>query len=310
MLSLQGRDTIWLVADRRLSFGQRRPPRDDAVKILILETTDGRAILGYAGLGATQRGMEPSAWMSAVLRGRSGLTLEQSLSVLFDAASRELPAHLVGMPEGQQQHLVVGHAFIRDVGRRYYQIGHLLENGAFGAGAHHVVMSDAANRPPRLGLAGTGGLWLAAQTDWQRSLLSLANGNDKGKVSDEAVADRLAELNARASRQRSLRNTVGSRSIVVWRRRPGLDKTRSGGGQLFYDGVERAEQSSPIPLISNGADLNALFAAIMPVIITRGERRRTARERGDKLPDDSEELSEQLNAATKGLPEGPDPKLR
>jgi hypothetical protein len=52
ILTVNGRETIWLFADRRLSY-ERQKPKDDARKILCLDTDDGVAILGYAGLGAT-----------------------------------------------------------------------------------------------------------------------------------------------------------------------------------------------------------------------------------------------------------------
>jgi len=85
--TVNGPETIWLLADRRLSYKHKRP-RDDARKIMCLETSDAVALIGYAGLGATARGTEPADWMSAVLRGRN-LPLEQSLGVLTDALKRE-----------------------------------------------------------------------------------------------------------------------------------------------------------------------------------------------------------------------------
>ncbi len=36
---------------------------------MLLDTTDGTAVLAYAGLGATAAGTEPSDWMSATLNG-------------------------------------------------------------------------------------------------------------------------------------------------------------------------------------------------------------------------------------------------
>lgn len=86
VLTVNSRESIWLLADRRLSF-KARMPRDDARKVMFLETTDGVAILGYAGLGATALGTEPADWMSAVLRGRN-LPLEQCLGALAEAMKR------------------------------------------------------------------------------------------------------------------------------------------------------------------------------------------------------------------------------
>lgn len=53
VLGALSRDTAWLVADRRLSYGRGIPPIDDAVKVMIVEAVDAVAGLGYAGLGAT-----------------------------------------------------------------------------------------------------------------------------------------------------------------------------------------------------------------------------------------------------------------
>jgi hypothetical protein len=54
VVTVNGPETIWLVADRRLTF-RGRVQRDDARKVMFLETADGVSILGYAGLGATSR---------------------------------------------------------------------------------------------------------------------------------------------------------------------------------------------------------------------------------------------------------------
>jgi len=89
IVTVNSPETIWLMADRRLT-ANRRLIKDDARKAMFLETTDGVAILGYTGLGATTRGTEPADWMSNVLRGRNW-PLELSLGALADAAQRELP---------------------------------------------------------------------------------------------------------------------------------------------------------------------------------------------------------------------------
>src|SRR4051812_29706931 len=110
--------TIWLMADRRLSK-RGRTPQDDARKVLFLETIDGVAILGYAGLGATARGTEPSDWMSRVLRGRNW-TLEQSLGAIADAMQKELPPHLRFVSPGNVSvHHVIVPAFVGSLPRLY-----------------------------------------------------------------------------------------------------------------------------------------------------------------------------------------------
>jgi len=87
--------SIWLLTDRRLSYDDGSHI-DDARKLLVLETTDGIALLGYDGLGATVLGIEPGDWMSRVLRGRN-IGLEKSLSVLTRAVRGKLPRHQLGL---------------------------------------------------------------------------------------------------------------------------------------------------------------------------------------------------------------------
>ena len=94
IVTVNGPEAIWLVADRRLT-GRRGPIRDDARKLMFLETDDGVAILGYAGLGATARGTEPADWMSAVLRG-----MGKSTSRLLPKSPESV--HIVGRADSVQ----------------------------------------------------------------------------------------------------------------------------------------------------------------------------------------------------------------
>jgi hypothetical protein len=104
VIAVTSRDSIWLVADRRLSWPGGF--EDGAVKQTILETHDGGiALLGYAGLGKTHAGTQPSEWMAALLRGRN-LPLDQTLEVLADAVRRELPRHI-----GEGEHTILVPAF-------------------------------------------------------------------------------------------------------------------------------------------------------------------------------------------------------
>ncbi|HEX2873078.1 MAG TPA: hypothetical protein VHP33_17570, partial [Polyangiaceae bacterium] len=65
-VGIAGEESIWLMVDRRLTAN--KPPvngryevlTDDATKLLVLDATDGVALLGYSGLGLTVGGMEPS----------------------------------------------------------------------------------------------------------------------------------------------------------------------------------------------------------------------------------------------------------
>src|SRR6476646_4016573 len=117
VLAVNTPETIWLLADRRLS-APGRPPRDDARKVMELGATDGLALLGYAGLGATALGTEPGDWMVNVLRGRN-LPLEQSLAVLADAIKAKFPSHLMKVRGAPPVHNVVATTFIGDEVRLY-----------------------------------------------------------------------------------------------------------------------------------------------------------------------------------------------
>jgi hypothetical protein len=113
VLAIAGKESIWLLTDRRLS-APGRSPRDGARKILVLETSDGVALLGYTGLGLTKAGTEPSEWMKAVLRGRN-LPMDTSIRVLAEAMGRQLPPHMLGMPA----HAVIAPAFLDHHPRQY-----------------------------------------------------------------------------------------------------------------------------------------------------------------------------------------------
>ena len=118
VVAVTGEKSIWMSTDRRLSFRHRKP-KDDARKLLILETTDGVAMLGYAGLGSTARRTEPSDWMARVLRGRN-LPLLQSLAVLADAVRIKLPRHLETVRDDDASaHFVIIPAFLNGEPRLY-----------------------------------------------------------------------------------------------------------------------------------------------------------------------------------------------
>jgi hypothetical protein len=262
---VHNRDTLWIVADRRLSYGGHRPPIDNAVKIMDLETVDGHGVLGYAGLGATPRGTQPSDWMSAVLRGRGGLSFEQSLGILSAAANSELPRHLLAIPGSFRSHSIIVPAFVRNVGFRLYSIDNLIQSET---GQHwyrytrYEVHSECGPRPVRIALGGTGGLYLHRTREvWQRALLSLVKAHGCGKVTDYRVADELARLNWET--HHAVRDgTVGPRCIVVWRRRPDAEHA-PGSGHQFYTGTERDAQTDAIPTIANGMDVRSIGGVLM-----------------------------------------------
>ena len=64
--------------------------------------------------------------MSTALRGRGGMTFEQTLGVLADAATRELPEHLASVQGGR--HSIDIQAFIRGIGSRVYTIDNVVNH--------------------------------------------------------------------------------------------------------------------------------------------------------------------------------------
>jgi hypothetical protein len=295
ILAVRGRKSIWLLADRRLS---RRGQlwKEDARKVMFLDTTDGAAILGYAGLGATQGGTEPSDWMSAALRGRN-FTLEQSLVALAEAMKKQFPRHMFRLPS----HTVLVPAFLGGESR-LYTIGLALtpDRKSYASGCTRVVnrMPPATSRPPPIVMTGSGGLYLSQQKDqtWRHSLLRLVRANDRGQESPHAVADRLAKLNKKV--HDGIRDkSVGPNCIVAWRHRNG------GGEHQFYTGTIRDTSLPALPTIATGIDVRALVALEMPHMIKIFEARRAGKPAEEPNKDE-------INARLARLPDKPDENLR
>jgi len=308
VVAVTRRDSIWVVADRRLSKAGR-PSKEDARKVMFLETTDGVAILGYAGLGATAQGTEPADWMSAVLRGRN-LTLEQSLQVLADAMQRELPRHLIGMPgDGPSAHHVIVPAFLGKE-PRLYTIDLVLapdrRSYRFRYTRHVYKPQEAVSSTPWIAMGGSGVPYLLQVKTWKRSLLQVVRANDRGVVSARGVANRLAKLNndVHLAATDKSDNSVGPHCIVAWRfRKNGVHK--GGGAHEFYTGEKRdtSSQPSPIPSIANGRDMSAFLEVLAPYMLKQILALR-AGERAQELDND------EINAALARLPDKPDEKLR
>jgi hypothetical protein len=267
--SVNGPETLWLVADRRLSY-ENQLPKDDARKIMVLETTDGVAILGYAGLGATAAGVEPADWLSANLRG-TNLLLERSLGLIADAMKDQFPAYVLQLPGNG----VAGHTFLIPAflggEPMLYTIDLVFDperkNCKFRYTRH--VAQHAAPAPPhtwRLAVAGSGGFRLSQERKWRRDLLHLVNAHDKGRITAHAVADYLASLNHEVHLREP---TVGPCCIVVWRyKRGGVHKTSSA--QQYYTGTNRDLSSPALPTVACGWNVEAFANALMPQVMDMG----------------------------------------
>jgi len=304
IVTANGRESIWLLADRRISW-KGRAPKDDARKVMFLETTDGVAILGYAGLGATALGTEPADWMSAVLRGRN-FPLEQSLGVLAEAMKEQFPRHMRMMPGNLGPgHNVIVTAFLGNEARLYtIDLAFASDRKSYQfRWTRHVgdKPTPAAAKTPRLGIAGSGALYLIRDKRWIRSLLRLVRANDRGQVSSHAVADHLANLNNQVHLGVTDKS-VGPRCIVGWRNRRGGIHI-SGGGHQFYTGTTRDGTSLPLPSIARGMDIHGLVRLLMPQMSEMSEALRIGRPANVFNTD-------KLNADLARLPDKPDEKLR
>lgn len=301
-LSLVGPESLWTVVDRRLTAGTRTV-RDDARKIMFLETKDGVAILAYAGVGATGAGTEPADWMSAVLRGRDW-PLEDSLRALAEALRRQMPRHLATLARsGSAAHHVLVAAF-HEGAARLYTIGLAVDHRESEIAFRHtrwvVGHEGDSSRTPRFGLAGSGASVLAKDPLWQRQLLRLVKAHDRRLIRPTVVADAFARINLHVANALA-DGTVGPRCIVAWRhRKQGVHK--GGGGHQCYTGTERESNTPSLPMIGSGMDVQAITGAIMPLMMKQLANLR----RGATPPVDGSAINEVLSR----LPETPDETLR
>ncbi len=254
-----------MLTDRRLSDPAGNPLAEDARKVMNLETRDGGiALLGYAGLGRTPGSLEPSEWMSAVLRGRNW-PLVDCLNALAVAAKRELVPYL---SRGLQGHQIIVPAFLdekpvlftivvrRDGNKLGFQFSRITKDGT------------PEGRTPRVMVTGSGAEYLIKDKRWLRPLLRHVNAPERGVLSPQKVADCLAQLNVDVSNHTP---TVGPDSIVVWRYRK-QGRFGGGGGHQFYTGPERrSEGSGMIPTIGNGMDVAAISEMMMRHIMSQGD---------------------------------------
>jgi hypothetical protein len=303
VLTINGPDTIWMLADRRISFANR-PPKDDSRKMMMLETTDGVAMLGYAGLGSTAGGTEPADWMSAVLRGRN-VPLEQCLGELSSALQRQFPRHLAALPvRFGAAHSVLVPAFLNDEPRLYsIDLAFAPDRKSYSFRyTRHVVGPVPSDPPrtPRMSLAGSGTAYLLRDKRWIRELLRLVRACDAQRIAPQVVADFLAVMNNRVSLG-TLDNSVGPRSIVVWRHRKGSAR-KGGGAHQFYNGIEREGDSGVLPTLGNGMDIQALIRATMPLMMAQMSSLKEGREAPEMDRD-------AINAALAKLPDQPDETL-
>lgn len=260
ILTVNGPETIWLLADRRLS-GRRIV--DDAHKVLRIGANNGSALVGYAGLGATPAGTQPADWMSAVLRGRK-LTIEESLNNLARVVKEQLPRHLARLPRqvlpgqmflipafvsGRVRLLTIDVVLTQD--RRSFQFKYSTQIVPYKGrlSKHHI--------PPAIAATGSGATKLPGGTSWVREILRLVRACDRGHVSHKTVATHLASINRSVHERDPL---VGPRCTVAWIPGP---KQSSGSDHYEFTGTAIDSSQSALPSILGGFDTKAISNALM-----------------------------------------------
>lgn len=256
-----GKKSIWMMADRRISFAQY-PARDDARKIVKLETFDGSALLGYAGLGCTELGSEPSDWMANCLHG-ANLSLENSLTILSIAAFNHLPKHLSALRlAGDTTHSICIAALCENE-PRFYSIDLARANGqalyCTRFVRHSAALHGTKSNGPRVSVCGSGQQHLVKDSRWARDLLNLIKAHEAGRISAQTVASSFSQINLRVARSE---RTVSENCIVAWQYASG------GGSQATYDGpidsaTERNKSNRSFSLIgSNGTKFTTFYGQI------------------------------------------------
>ncbi len=303
VVAVSGPESIWLLTDRRLSYKDRKP-KEDGRKLLLLATTDGVALLGYAGLGATGAGVEPSDWMERVLRDRNH-PLVDSLLVLTDAVGRKLPPHIETLKmKGVPFHNIIIPAFHQGK-PKLYTIDLFRPPGS----THYLCRLTPREQEkqlqfglnsPLLAIGGSGAAPLYKDQKWIRVLRKVVEAHDRGRISPQAVALHLAHLNHKVHLAMDSKDkSVGPRCIVAWRFRKG------GGEHVFFSGVERENNPTDfgfLPTIANGMPLNNAIKVAMPHLMKGFEAFR--RGESPKLEWDK------INAELALFPDGPDETIK
>jgi len=299
VLGVYGPKSIWLLTDRRLSC-RGRPHREDARKMMFLEATDGVALLGYAGLGATALGTEPADWMARVVRGRD-LPLEKCLGVLADAIQRKFPTHLAAL---RSPHHVIVPAFLRKEGRLYSidLVPPANKDRYLFRYTRHVIDQELkfGHVARRVVVGGSGAsVLMADKQKWARELVRIVGAHDHGRVSARAVADYIAGINNRVylELEKAGDCSVGPHSVVAWRLQEG------GGGHQFFDRLHRDDNPAAphLPTVVTGMDLNGILQVMMPHMMKNFEAVRLGG------PDEMDK--DAINAELARLPHTPDETL-
>lgn len=303
ILAATGKKSIWVLADTRLTYG-RGVFSDSGEKLLRLETSDGVAILGYAGLGATSEGTQPSTWMANVLRGRN-VPLEHALSFLATAAKSQLPPHLTHInSQTGPFHAIVAAAIVAGEPRIYtirLQVSD--DRRALGFEFNRELQRKPGSNyrfTPRFVATGSGALAIPAPSTDLDLLKKLIHRAERRQQRPQTVASFMARMNQKASKLVADK-TVGKRCMVAWHIHRNGDEQESG--LVAFNGTLRERRSYKIQTIQRGTDINALISLVWDHL---NDQYRSAGNNWKGVRIDEEKFNE----STRLLPRDPDENLR
>lgn len=282
LISVAGQRAVWLSADRQLSQ-DGVPVKDDACKVLWLDTADGQSILAYTGLGATGKGTELSAWMGRVLRGRD-LPLAESLIALAQAMERSLPPHL-------DNSLPRHHLAVASVLRSSTVLSSidLHWNGS----RYEVTIGKPEKRvpgqPPIIRFEGSGSRHI--NSGHRMAISKVVRDHEKGKASDQDVMQVLADTNEAMA---AADTSVSASCIITSRLKP-------GGGSVHFHGLPQRE-GEHVPSIGHGTDWGTFIGMVAPEMFKQGIG---LLGKGPAYEPDIDAIVDRFNR----LPDGPDETL-
>jgi hypothetical protein len=298
-------DEVWFLADRRLSRANNTY-RDDATKIFELTATDGWMLVGYAGLGLTIHGTEPSAWLASSLRCMK-LTIERALHYIADAMKIHFAPHLQSIAWCSPVH-VFHMVAVTGTGPKTYEFV-LERDPASGQVSFHGRVGNIERlrlRKAHVSVFGT------RMTKWEfRDLRRALNARARGRISPATMARAMAVANQQVSQRVS---SVGPRSIVVQKMKP------NGGQHWLFSGVQAERHVTALPVVAGGVDLQAMLADTNEQLNERASELEAEFKAANaaKDPVQVKKLLQQLTDASfetlkanlRSMPSKPDPTLK
>lgn len=308
ILSVQTPRSIWLLADRRLS-APGKVPVDNAIKIAVLQAADGVALVGYAGLGSTAIGTQPSDWIINVLTGRH-YPIEVSLRTVAKCVGEEFSRHLeAGDGLRPSAHNFLAPSIVYDTIRLYsIDFTSFKQKSQLGFRLHQKECPSACSPVAvPFGICGSGTAALLKNMKWKRPLLRAIKAYESGKISENPVTALLAEI-CMLAHENTADGSVGPRCIVAWRNKLESPR-RGGGGHVFYNGYERMTELPALPTILNGKDMRAFNKLVWQEYLKPQIEHMNREEKREEVGKFSVNRN-RMNQLLSELPNKPDEKLR